>query len=142
MASYNSVTLVGNLTRDPEVRQAGQTSVCELGIAVSEKRKDATGQWKEETTFVDCTAWGRTADFAGEYLRKGACILVAGRLKMDQWEDRTSGQNRSKLKVVVDKLQALTPTDRRAGQSEPTEPAASGAGERYAPASGGDDIPF
>jgi len=107
MASYNRVILMGNITRDIEVKylQSGM-AVAEVGLAVNDRRKDnKTGQWVDETTFVDCTMWGRTAEIAAEYLGKGSPILIEGRLKLDQWE--TEGQKRSKLRVVVDRMQMV-----------------------------------
>src|SRR5438477_736465 len=106
MASFNRVILVGNLTRDPEVRYTtNSTAVCDIGLAVNDRRKNASGEWIEETTFVDITLWGRTAEVAGEYLKKGAPVLIEGRLKLDTWEKE--GQKRSKLKVVGELMQML-----------------------------------
>ena len=106
MASFNRVILMGNITRDIELKylQSG-TAVTELGLAVNDRRKSQTGEWIDETTFVDVTLWGRTAEVASEYLSKGSPILVEGRLKLDQWE--TDGQKRSKLRVVGEKMQML-----------------------------------
>jgi single-strand DNA-binding protein len=107
MASFNRVILMGNLTRDIEIKylQSGM-AVAEIGVAVNDRRKDnKTGQWIEETTFVDCTLWGRTAEIAGEYLSKGSPIFIEGRLKLDQWE--TEGQKRSKLRVVCERMQMV-----------------------------------
>ncbi len=106
MASYNRVILVGNLTRDIELKYTpGGTAVTDIGMAVNDRRKSATGEWVDETTFVDVTLWGRTAEVASEYLSKGSPILVEGRLKLDTWE--TEGQKRSKLRVVCDRMQML-----------------------------------
>jgi single-strand DNA-binding protein len=107
MASYNRVVLLGNLTRDPELRylQSGM-AVVDLGLAVNDRRKNATGEWIEEATFVDITLWGRTAEIAGEYLSKGSPVLIEGRLKLDAWETQ-DGQKRSKLKVVGERMQLL-----------------------------------
>ncbi|MGD9646162.1 MAG: single-stranded DNA-binding protein [Pirellulales bacterium] len=106
MASFNRVILVGNLTRDPELRYTpGGTAVTDIGLAVNDRRKNAQGEWVEETTFVDVTLWGRTAEIASEFLGKGAPALIEGRLKLDTWE--SDGQKRSKLKVVGEKLQLL-----------------------------------
>lgn len=106
MASYNRVILVGNLTRDIELKYTpGGTAVTDIGMAVNDRRKTATGEWVDETTFVDVTLWGRTAEVASEYLGKGSPILVEGRLKLDTWE--TDGQKRSKLRVVCDRMQML-----------------------------------
>ena len=109
MASLNKVILVGNLTRDPEVRYTtGGTAVTDVGLAVNRVWTDrSSNERKEETTFIDVTLWGRTAEIAGEYLSKGRPCLIEGRLQLDQWEDRETGQKRSKLKVVGESLQLL-----------------------------------
>src|SRR2546421_9441665 len=106
MASFNRVILLGNLTRDVEVKylQSGM-AVAEIGLAVNDRRKNQAGEWVEEVTFVDITLWGRTAEVAGEYLAKGSPALIEGRLKLDQWE--TDGQKRSKLKVIGERMQML-----------------------------------
>jgi len=106
MASYNRVILVGNLTRDIELKYTPSgTAVTDVGLAVNDRRKSQTGEWVEETTFVDVTLWGRTAEVASEYLGKGSPILIEGRLKFDTWE--TDGQKRSKLRVVGERMQML-----------------------------------
>ena len=109
MASYNRVILVGNLTRDPVVRYTPSgTAVSEIGLAVSRQWTDRqSNQRKEETTFVDVTLWGRQAEVAGEYLAKGRPVLIEGRLQLDQWEDKQSGEKRSKLRVVGETMQML-----------------------------------
>ena len=108
MASFNKVILLGNLTRDPEVRYTPKgTAVAELGMAVNRVYTAENGEKREETTFVDVTLWGRTAEIAGEYLKKGRPVFIEGRLQLDSWEDKTSGQKRSKLKVVGEGLQLL-----------------------------------
>jgi single-strand DNA-binding protein len=105
MASYNRVILVGNLTRDPELRYIPSgTAVSDIGLAVNDRIKRGE-QWVDETTFVDITLWGRTAEIANEYLSKGSPVLIEGRLKLDRWEK--DGQKFSKLKVIGDKLQML-----------------------------------
>jgi single-strand DNA-binding protein len=109
MASFNKVILVGNLTRDPQVKRtpAGQ-AVTELGLAVNRTWWDKqSNQKKEETTFVDVTLWGRDAEVAGEYLSKGRPVLIEGRLQLDSWEDKQTGQKRSKLRVVCERMQML-----------------------------------
>lgn len=106
MASFNRVILVGNLTRDPNVRYTPSgTAVCEIGLAVNERRKNQTGEWVDEVVYVDVTLWGRTAEVAGEYLTKGAPVLIEGRLRMDTWEK--DGEKRSKLRVVAERMQML-----------------------------------
>lgn len=107
MASYNRVILIGNLTRDPELRYTPSgTPVAEIGLAVNDRRKNANGEWVEETTFVDVTLWSRTAEVASEYLTKGAPVLVEGRLRLESWEGN-DGQKRSKLRVVGERMQML-----------------------------------
>ena len=106
MASFNRVILVGNITRDIELRYTPSgTAVTELGLAVNDRRKNQQGEGIEETTFVDVTLWGRTAEVASEYLGKGSSCLVEGRLKLDTWE--TDGQKRSKLRVIGERMQML-----------------------------------
>jgi single-strand DNA-binding protein len=106
MASFNRVILVGNITRDIELKYTqSQLAVTELGLAVNDRRKNQAGEWVDETTFVDVTLWGRTAEIAGEYLSKGSPVLIEGRLKYDTWEK--DGQKRSKLRVVGERMQML-----------------------------------
>ena len=105
MASFNRVILVGNVTRDLELRHISSgTAVTDMGLAVNDRIKKGE-QWVDETTFVDITIWGRTAEIAAEYLSKGSSVLIEGRLKLDSWEKE--GQKHSKLKVVCDKMQML-----------------------------------
>ena len=119
MASYNKVFLMGNLTRDPQVKHLpSQMVVVEFGLAVNRRYKTADGADKEETAFVDCTAFGRQAETISQYCTKGKPIFVEGRLKFDTWEDRQGGGKRSKLTVVVENFQFLG----RAGE-------ANGAGD-------------
>lgn len=97
---FNKVILGGTLTRDPELRETrGGTAVCEVGIAINKRWTDQSGQRQEDTCFVDVTYFGRTAENVAKYFSKGGQILVEGELKLDTWEDRNSGQRRSKLKV-------------------------------------------
>src|ERR1700688_2145014 len=108
MANLNRVLLIGNLTRDPEVRYTPKgTAVTEIGLAVNRIYSGEDGEKKEETTFVDVTLWGRTAEIAGEYLKKGRPVFIEGRLQLDTWDDKQSGQKRSKLKVVGEGLQLI-----------------------------------
>lgn len=160
MASFNKVILMGNLTRDVEIRYIPSgMAVAEVGLAVNDRRKGQNGEWVEETTFVDVTLWGRQAEIAGEYLSKGSPVLIEGRLKLDQWEK--DGQKRSKLRVVAENMRMLggkggggkgggggpPPDESEYGGDEPPARSAprSGGG---APArggnsgGGGDDIPF
>lgn len=103
MPNLNRVMLMGNLTRDPELRYLpnGNTAVAALGLAINRKWKDKAGAAQEEVTFIDCEAFGRTAEVLNQYLKKGRPVYIEGRLKLDQWTDK-EGQKRSKLKVVVE----------------------------------------
>lgn len=109
MASFNRVILMGNLTRDPQVRYIPSGSaVAEIGLAVNRTWFDkASNSRKEEVTFIDVTLWGRDAEVAGEYLSKGRPVLIEGRLTLDTWDDKATGQKRSKLKVVGERMQLL-----------------------------------
>ena len=151
MASYNRVILVGNLTRDPELRyiQSG-TAVTEVGLAVNDRRKTATGEWVDEVTFVDVTVWGRQAETVSEYLTKGSPVLFEGRLKLDTWEK--DGQKHSKLKVVCERMQMLGGRggqgggsgDRPQGTSRPAQCSSGGASQQYnqsGPPDYVDDVP-
>lgn len=108
MASFNKVILMGNLTRDVELKYtASQTAVTEITVAVNDRRKGQDGQWQDETTFVDITLWGRTAEVADQYLGKGSGVMIEGRLRLDQWEDKQTGQRRSRLRVTGERMQML-----------------------------------
>ena len=110
--NLNKVFLMGNLTRDVELKKTpSNMSVANVGLAVNRQYR-VNDENREETTFVDCEAWGRTAEVMGQYLRKGRPVFVEGRLKLDQWQDR-DGNNRSKLKVVIDNFQFV---DSRSGE--------------------------
>ncbi len=151
MANLNRVFLIGNLTRDPELRYTPSgTAVAQLGLATNRKWKDRqSGEMREETTFVDIELWGKQAELAGQYLAKGRPVFIEGRLRLDQWEDRNTGQKRSKLKVVGERFQRLGGGGeggggRRAGS-------ARSGGSQAPPAGGADadesfeaseDIPF
>jgi single-strand DNA-binding protein len=108
VANVNKVILIGNLTRDIEVRYTPKgTAVTDLGMAVNRIWNDEQGQRREDATFVDVTLWGRQAELAGQYLQKGRSVYIEGRLQMDSWDDRETGQKRTKLKVVGEVMQFL-----------------------------------
>src|ERR1700758_246436 len=108
MASFNKVILLGNLTRDPEVRYTPKGSaVCDLGIAVNRQYTLDNGEKREEVTYVDVVLWARLAEIAGEYLKKGRPIFIEGRLQLDTWDDKQTGQKRSKLRVIGETMQLL-----------------------------------
>jgi len=108
MASFNKVILVGNLTRDPELRYTPKgTAIAKIGVAVNRVWTNEAGEKKEEVTFVDVDVFGRTAENVGQYMRKGRPILIEGRLRLDQWDDKQTGQKKSKLGVVAETVQFL-----------------------------------
>ncbi len=112
MPNLNKVQLMGNLTRDPEVRYTPKgTAVTDISLAINRSYTGDDGQRHEETTFVDITFWGRQAEVIGEYLKKGRPLYVEGRLQLDSWEDKTTGQQRSRLKVVGENFQFLGSRD-------------------------------
>jgi single-strand DNA-binding protein len=151
MSSYNKVLLMGNLTRDIELKHTPSGhAVANIGLATNRRYKSREGDMKEEVTFVDCEAWGRTAEVMTEYLAKGRPVFIEGRLKLDQWQDQ-DGKNRSKLKVVVDTFQFVD--SRGGGGGGPSGGGGGGRSEQSmasAPTGGGgdhapiseDDIPF
>ena len=107
MANFNKVLLIGNLTRDPELKHTpSNQAVASIGLAVNRNYTTKDGEKREETTFVDCEAWGRQAEVMSQYLAKGRPVMIEGRLKLDQWQDK-DGNNRSKLRVVVENFQFL-----------------------------------
>ena len=110
MANLNAVHLIGNLTRDPEVRYTPKgTAVCDISLAINRilPVEQEGGERREEVTYVDVTLWGKTAETAGQYLAKGRSVFVDGRLALETWEDKQSGQKRSRLKVVAESVQFL-----------------------------------
>ena len=151
MANFNKVMLMGNLTRDPEVRYTPKgTAIATIGLAVNRQWTTESGEKKEEVTFVDVDVWGKQAETIGQYMTKGKPIFIEGRLKLDSWDDKESGQKRSKLKVVCEGFQFIGAP--KGGNTEVSEqpPRASSrpaprasAPEQEAPAAEGDDnIPF
>jgi single-strand DNA-binding protein len=129
MANLNRVLLIGNLTRDPEVRYTPKgTAVTDIGIAINRIYSGDDGEKKEETTFVDVTLWGRQAEVAQEYLKKGRQVFIEGRLQLDTWDDKQTGQKRSRLRVVAENMQMLGSR----GDSEPGS-TAPGTQRRTAP---------
>lgn len=129
MSNYNKCILMGNLVRDPELRYSTKgTAICKITLAINRTWKSETGETKEEVTFVDCDAFGRTAEVIGQYLKKGRPIHVDGRLRLDVWDDKQSGQKRSRLGVVLESFQFVDSGKGDGGASAPTatKPAAAG----------------
>ena len=151
-ANFNKVILIGNLTRDVELRHtAGNQAVAKIGLATNRRWKTPDGETREETMFIDCEAWGKTAEFVSQYFAKGRPILIEGRLKLDQWEDKETKAKRSKHVVVVENATFVDskPGGGGGGSSDEgsaprvtTRPAASSAPAGAAPTMGEEDIPF
>ncbi|MEM7790435.1 MAG: single-stranded DNA-binding protein [Verrucomicrobiota bacterium] len=150
MASFNKVILLGNLTRDPELRvTANGNSICKLGLAVSRAFSTKDGERREETTFVDIDAFGKQAEVISKYMRKGRPIMIEGRLKLDQWE--SDGQKRSKLSVVLENFQFIGGRDENqsgggssGGYESSSPPARSSAPVKNSPVEDtlDEDVPF
>lgn len=161
MPNFNKVILAGNLTRDPELRYTPKgTAVAKLGLAINRQWKDEAGNQKEEVTFVDVDAFGRQAEVISQYVKKGRPILVEGRLKLDQWDDKQTGQKKSRLGVVLETFQFLDSGGTREGggagfsggapaparpQSAPArsnQPAPPPPSDEPLPPDAEDDVPF
>lgn len=153
MANLNKVMLMGNVTRDVELRYTPKgTAVADIGLAVNRVRTGESGERIEETTFVDITLWGRTAEIAQQYSGKGKPLFVEGRLHMDSWDDKTTGQKRTKLKVVAENIQLMGApggggAPQQQGGEQPQQQAPQQRAQGGSPAQGGnfddsDDIPF
>jgi single-strand DNA-binding protein len=153
MASFNKVILIGNLTRDVELRYLGNgTAVSDVSLAVNESYKNKEGQKVDNTVFVECTLWGKTAELAGQYLAKGKPVMFEGKLKLDQWDDKETGKKRSKLGVTVESMQFLgAPSggkdapqeEERPRQQQTRQSAPAKQNSHYDNQSaGGDDVPF
>jgi single-strand DNA-binding protein len=155
MASYNKVILVGNLTRDPELRFTPKgVAIAKIGLAINRSWRDANGELKEEVTFVDVDAFGKQAETLGQYMKKGRPLLIEGRLRLDTWDDKQTNQKRSRLGVVLESFQFLdsrgsdeggggAPRPRPAAASAaqpPTAAAPPAEAEEHAPPE--DDVPF
>jgi single-strand DNA-binding protein len=150
MAGYNKVILIGNLTRDPELRYTPQgVAIAKIGLAVNRTWKNEAGETKEEVTFVDVDAFRRQAETLAQYLKKGSPLMVEGRLKLDQWDDKQTGQKRSRLGVVLEGFQFLGGGNRGAEGGAPGPGPKPAAPKSEAPADGeappppeDDDVPF
>jgi single-strand DNA-binding protein len=133
MANYNKVLLMGNLTRDPQLKYLpSQMAVAEFGLAINRRFKAQSGEDREEVTFVDCSAFGRTGEVINQYFQKGKPIFIEGRLKYDQWEDKQGGGKRSKMSVVVERFEFVGGKD-GGGGGPPAGFDAGGTGGEEAP---------
>lgn len=158
MANFNKVILAGNLTRDPETKYTSKgTAIASFGMAINRKWKTETGETREEVTFVDIEAYGRQAEVVSQYFKKGRPMLVEGRLKLDQWEDKNTHQKQSKLRVVLESFSFIDSSRggdaaissegaRTRTAAAPVAPAAGGtpapAPEPDGPTVEEDDVPF
>ncbi len=147
MANFNKVILAGNLTRDPELRYTPKgTAVAKIGLAINRNWRTETGEQKEEVTFVDVDAFGKTAETIGQYFKKGRPILIEGRLRYETWEDKQSNQKRSKLGVVMENFQFMDSNRAEGGgdapRSRPAPPARAEGSSSDAPPPEDDDVPF
>jgi single-strand DNA-binding protein len=153
MASFNKVILMGNLTRDPELRYTPKgMAIAKIGLAVNRRWTSESGEQKEEVTFVDVDAFGKQAETIGQYMRKGGAILIEGRLRLDQWDDKQTGQKRQRLGVVCENFRFVGSAQRNedgsalaatAPRPRPaTPPPADSPADADAPPHEGDDVPF
>jgi len=149
MASFNRVILAGNLTRDPELRYTPKgMAIAKLGLAINRTWKNEAGETKEEVTFVDVDSFGRQAEVIAQYFKKGRPILIEGRLRLDQWDDKQTGQKRSKLGVVLEGFSFVDSNRGDGGGSSegargrPAAAAAPEAAEPGSPTPEEDDVPF
>jgi single-strand DNA-binding protein len=152
MANFNKVILAGNLTRDPELRYTAKgTAIAKIGLAINRTWRNEAGETKEEVTFVDVDAFGRQAENIGQYFKKGRPILVEGRLKLDQWDDKQTGQKRSRLGVVMENFQFMDSNrggEGGGGEAPRSRPAPAAKTETPAPDADAppppedDDVPF
>lgn len=144
MSSFNRVILMGNITRDVELRAAGSSTVGNFGLATNRKYRTNAGEDREEVMFIDCEAWGKTAEVIAQYHQKGSKIHIEGRLKLDQWDDKNGGGKRSKISVLVDSFQFV------GGKNESSSAGGGGGAYQRSDNGGGgspqqinhDDIPF
>jgi single-strand DNA-binding protein len=142
MANFNKVILAGNLTRDPEMRYTPKgTAVVKIGLAINRTWKTETGESKEEVTFVDVDAFGRTAEVISQYFKKGRPILIEGRLRYETWDDKQTNQKRSKLGVVLENFQFLESGNRAEGGAPVQRSAAPAAAAAAAPSAAADPEP-
>jgi len=154
MANLNKVMLIGNLTRDPELRVTPKgTAICQFSLAVNRKFRDESGADREEVTYVDIEAWGKSGENIAKYCTKGRPLFVEGRLRLDQWEDKNTKEKRSRMKVVCDNFQFLggradgagAPGGGEGGESRYAAPAPRSAPKPAAPAAQenlDEDVPF
>ena len=136
MPSFNKVIIAGHLCKDPELRDVGSTQVASMRLAMNESYTNKSGEKVEKAVFVDVDAWDKTASLCAQYLKRGSAALIEGRLQMDEWDDKETGQKRSRLKVRADRAQFL------GGKGQHEEQATQPPAEPSSPAESDDEIPF
>lgn len=141
MVSVNRVIVAGNLTRDPETRQVGESVVCNFGIAINEAYTTSSGDKKEDVCFIEVESWNRQAETCKEYLKKGSSVLIEGNLKFDQWEDG-NGNRRSKHKIRIQRIQFLGGKWKQDSQQQDSSQQKEETSTEPVPPDTGDDIPF
>lgn len=143
MSSYNKVILMGHITRDPETRTTPSgMSICKIGLAVNHDYKAADGTKKSDVLFIDCDAFGKTAELIQKYLTKGRQCLIEGRLKLEQWDDKETGQKRSRHGVVVENVKFVGGRDDTAEPSQPQSRSEAAKPTSSKPSGIDDDVPF
>ena len=141
MRGFSKAIITGNLTRDPELRNTPNgASVCSFSVAVNRVYRDSNGEQKEDVSFIDCSAWGKLGEMISQYAKKGTGVLVSGRLDQRSWEDKATGQKRSRVEIVVEDFN-FTGAARENGGSNGSYSGASNAAESSAPSDIPDDIP-
>ena len=136
MPSFNKVIIAGHLCKDPELRDVGSTQVASMRLAMNESYTNKAGEKVEKAVFVDVDAWDKTAGLCAQYLKRGSAALIEGRLQMDEWDDKETGQKRSRLKVRAERVQFI------GGKGKQDEPVPHAPAEPSAPAKSDDEIPF
>lgn len=144
MANFNKVIIAGNLTRDPELRYSQKgTAIARIGLALNRRWKSDSGEQQEETTFVDVDAFGRQAEVISQYVKKGRSLLVEGRLRLDQWEDKQTGQKRSQMRVVLESFSFVSgDRDQQSGDQSGPRPASPPTTPQGSPLPEDDNVPF
>ena len=142
MRGFSKAIITGNLTRDPELRTTPNgSSVCSFSVAVNRVYKDASGEQKEDVSYIDCSAWGKLGEMINQYAKKGSGVLVSGRLDQRSWEDKNGGGKRSRVEIVVEDFNFTGPANRDGGSSYSGNFGAASAAEAPAPSDIPDDIP-
>ncbi len=142
MRGFSKAIITGNLTRDPELRSTPNgASVCSFSVAVNRTYRDASGEQKEDVSFIDCSAWGKLGEMISQYAKKGTGVLVSGRLDQRSWEDKTTGSKRSRVEIVVEDFNFTGARDSSGGSSYSNNYGGAGTADNSAASDIPDDIP-